>query len=127
MCQGLRARRPGRKWVSGLLAKIGNQIGPEIGPRITRGKQIGPEIGFSPDFLFWGYFSLVSYFGTYLFSYCDSGTYFGTYLVSYLARRPETHFLPGRLARKPWHIVYSNFGQGGTLYQTSHPLSAHRC
>ena len=79
----LRSRWPGTKWVSGLRAKIGNQVGPEIGPRMTIGKQIGPEIGFSIDFQFLGYFSLISYIGTYSFSYFHSGTYFGTYLVSY--------------------------------------------
>ena len=51
--------------------------------KIRAGKQIGPEIGFSRDFLFCGLFSLTSYFGTYLFSDCHSGTHFGTYLVSY--------------------------------------------
>ena len=66
------------------------------------GKQIGPEIGFSPDFLFWVYFALISYFGIYLFSFCHSGTYFGTYLVS--GRRPETYFLAGRLDRKSEQI-----------------------
>ena len=56
----LRSRRPGRKWVSGLRAKIGDQIGPEIGPRIAIGKQIGPEIGKKgPLVLVWSAFACI--------------------------------------------------------------------
>ena len=63
------------------------------------GKQIGPEIGICPDFQFLGCFSLISYFGTYLFSYFHSGTYSGPIRFPILARRSETYFLASRLDR----------------------------
>ena len=97
----LRSRRPGRKWVSGLRAKIGNQRGP----RITTGKQIGPERGFSPDFLFLGLFSFISYFGTCLFSLWFWDLFRDLFGFLFWPEGPKPiYFVPGRLDRNTCKI-----------------------
>ena len=69
--------------------QIGNQIGPEIGPGMKIGKN-SPKIGFSPDFLFLGFF----------FPIFIPGPISGPIWFPIWGRRPETYFLAGRLDRK---------------------------
>ena len=71
-----------------------------------------------PDFQFLGYFSPTSDFGTYLFSYCHSGTYFGTYLVSYFGPKARAYFLAGRLDRNK-----GVFTKKGPLYHGKRGLA----
>ena len=58
-----------------------------------------PKIGFSPDFLFLGYF----------FPIFVPGPIWGPIWFPISGRRPETYFLAGRLDRKPsLHTVETN-------------------